>query len=425
MSKKPERLSLEEAYQDFEQLLAQIDAEIEAHLYGQPENKKRAVLLHLRARLEDQLRARFMGDDYYRSYLHTKKERVIEKLDQHRGGLSDEGIYYDDESILNHRPGSEVEYVIATQADTGEPIAVKLLKRYSTIPIQETFRQEQGVLRKLLTLYHQNYPPNLIKLYAYSRGISVTELIPGAKNLQEIIDLETLRSPEDLATVMNYMRAAVAGLNALYDAGFQYHGDIKTSNCIIDKDDNLVLCDFSLVDCMQGQRLKPHSYTHGTPRYMSAERCICFYDADGQQAKIDKRVDVFALGVMFHEMITCGKDPFDRDLMEDRMQREPRAWFAAAFADFILKNNLVFLDPEGTQYSPSTLKKLAEKHAHRPLSYHGCTMIRDKTILKRLDQVIHKALEPDPKNRYSSPQKFLDAIEAVLQYRHLLNKNYE
>ena len=82
------------------------------------------------------------------------------------------------------------------------------------------------------------------------------------------------------------------------------HRDIKPENVLINRDGEVKLADFGLSRPLQGADVSQLTQTNvvmGTPDYMAPEQ----HEGAG---KADQRSDIFALGVMFYEMLT-GKPP--------------------------------------------------------------------------------------------------------------------
>src|SRR5262249_7689451 len=77
------------------------------------------------------------------------------------------------------------------------------------------------------------------------------------------------------------------------------HRDLKPSNVMVTKSGVKVL-DFGLAKSVGDESLSGTGAIMGTPRYMAPEQ------ASGQPA--DPRTDIFAFGLVFHEMVT-GKMP--------------------------------------------------------------------------------------------------------------------
>ena len=98
------------------------------------------------------------------------------------------------------------------------------------------------------------------------------------------------------------------------------HRDLKPENVMVDEQDNIKLIDFGIAGNAGARRLTfaKFSPTMGTPDYISPEQ------AKGQRG--DARSDLYALGIMFYEMLT-GKVPFSGAnpflIMNDRLLNNP------------------------------------------------------------------------------------------------------
>lgn len=366
------RLSPESAWDDYQLLIDKIEAEILDAISDQNSPRiQRSIVRDMQNRSAKYMAKRFAGDGEFRAYLHTRKTLTDTKATNLDGQLEVKEVpeYYDNFIIASG--GSEVEYIVGAEAEDGTPIAIKLLKHELNSGYAHVFHKEQRVLAKLQEHYSSNYPPNLIKLYAQAEGLTVTERIPGAQNLyNKMLEREKGVSIEkQLFKRIGYFKDIVAGLTALYEAGFEYHGDLKLENCILGSDGFVRVCDFSLVDEMANKSVERYKSTSGTPQYMSAERCIHF-TVNGETAKIDKRADVFALGVMLHQLLTLGKDPFNRHTLSAENKKFPHAWFVTAFGGFIGSNNLSFVDHENRSYTKDRLAEFGKTFAHHRLAYH-------------------------------------------------------
>ena len=128
----------------------------------------------------------------------------------------------------------------------------------------------------------------------------------------ELLHGETLR--ERLGRGVLPLRLAVRvaigvaeGLSAVHAAGI-VHRDIKPENIFLTRDDRVKILDFGLVrpvsaSARAGSLMTDPGLVVGTPGYMSPEQV--------EGGEIDHRSDLFSLGCVLYEMVTCRR-PFDR-----------------------------------------------------------------------------------------------------------------
>ena len=126
----------------------------------------------------------------------------------------------------------------------------------------------------------------------------------------ELVEGETLRArlergPLPVDTVYDYGRQLARGLAAAHDRGI-LHGDVTPSNVMLTADGVVKLLDFGLsrrtvVTPGETQTMDSAVDAAGTSGYMAPEQV--------RGEDVDVRTDVFALGILLHEM-TSGRHPF-------------------------------------------------------------------------------------------------------------------
>jgi eukaryotic-like serine/threonine-protein kinase len=165
--------------------------------------------------------------------------------------------------------------------------------------------------------------------------------------------LSESRLPHDRA-----IRIAAGILEALeyIHANGIVHRDLKPENIMVDEDDNIKLIDFGIAGDSAAKRLTYANFTAalGTPDYISPEQ------VKGKRG--DRRSDIYAMGVILYEMLT-GRTPFS---------------------------------------GPSPLAVMNDRLINHPTP----PRIADPSISLQLQEVIYRALEREPTNRYPNAHEF-------------------
>jgi serine/threonine-protein kinase len=141
--------------------------------------------------------------------------------------------------------------------------------------------------------------PHIVPLYsADSTGellYLVMRLLPG-RSLEDRIAEGKLPAAEAARIALECARA----LAAAHAVGV-VHRDIKPANILLDANGNATVTDFGIALVTSRPARELLGSTAGTPHYMSPEQSL------GE--RVDGRSDVYALGVVFYEMLT-GTCPF-------------------------------------------------------------------------------------------------------------------
>jgi serine/threonine protein kinase len=133
--------------------------------------------------------------------------------------------------------------------------------------------------------------------------------------------MATAHCPFETSTFLGYAEATLAAVEAVHQRGF-VHCDLKPENIFID-DSPLRAClvDFGLVRAVEeegGGEATGDGVAPGSPDYMSPEQCR-------NSPNIGVGADIYALGVVFFEMLT-GRLPFfgkAADVQEAHRSRRP------------------------------------------------------------------------------------------------------
>jgi serine/threonine-protein kinase len=200
-----------------------------------------------------------------------------------------------------------------TDLRTGQTVAIKIPHpEMECDPIFfERFQREEEIGKKL-------DHPGVMKVIANDDRHDpyiVMEWVPG-RLLREII-AEAHKMPPERAIkiVINICKA----LDHIHSHGV-IHRDLKPENIMVDEDDNIKIIDFGISANIGARRITFAKLTDtlGTPDYISPEQV--------KGGRGDARSDVYAVGVMLYEMLT-GSVPFTGSnafvIMNDRLLNNP------------------------------------------------------------------------------------------------------
>jgi serine/threonine protein kinase/tetratricopeptide (TPR) repeat protein len=177
-------------------------------------------------------------------------------------------------------------------------VALKLIRPdlASHPEILRRFKQELILAREVT---HRN----VIRIFdlGQAQGIKfiTMEYVEG-KDLRGLIHEKEKLSTEEAVPIVLQITAA---LDAAHTAGV-VHRDLKPQNVMVDKDGRVYVMDFGIARSLEAPGMTQTGALMGTPEYMSPEQ------AKGE--KVDARSDLFALGIIFYEMLT-GISPFKAD----------------------------------------------------------------------------------------------------------------
>ena len=124
-----------------------------------------------------------------------------------------------------------------------------------------------------------------------------------------------------LERILNFARQIAEALAAAHAEGV-VHRDLKPQNLLVDKNDQIYVCDFGLAKSFEEGAIgmtRTGAFL-GTPRYMSPEQ------VEGKPA--DGRADLYAFGLILYEMVV-GDVPFTGEstlkVMYQRIQEKPKS----------------------------------------------------------------------------------------------------
>jgi eukaryotic-like serine/threonine-protein kinase len=216
----------------------------------------------------------------------------------------------------------------------------------------ERFQREREIGEKL-------DHPGVMKVFhddKRSRVYMVMEWVEG-ELLRKLMSAAGKFPPERAARITARICEA---LDYIHSHGV-VHRDMKPENIMVDSEDRIKLIDFGIAGNEGSRRLTfaNLSSVMGTPDYISPEQ------VKGKRG--DGRSDIYAMGIMLYEMLT-GKVPFTGNnaflIMNDRLLNSP---------------------PPPREVNPN--------------------------ISPALQEIIYRAMERDPKNRYATAREFVWDLE--------------
>lgn len=159
-------------------------------------------------------------------------------------------------------------------------------------------------LREARTLARLSHP-SIVALHEFGhaggRPYVLMEYVEGC-NLRQVLQKGLLRPEQALAIVP----PVCAALQYAHEQGV-VHRDIKPENILLDREGRPKIADFGLARLVSesgGETLTRSGMAMGTPHYMAPEQVA-------RPHEVDRRADIFALGVVLYEMLT-GELPMGR-----------------------------------------------------------------------------------------------------------------
>jgi serine/threonine protein kinase len=215
----------------------------------------------------------------------------------------------------------------------------------------DRFQRESGIGEKL-------DHPGVMRVFGgekRSRVYMVMEWCEG-RLLREILHEGRISQDRAIQIAIEVLQA----LEYIHENGV-VHRDLKPENIMVDEHDRIKLIDFGIAGDSAARRLTYANFTAtlGTADYISPEQ------VKGKRG--DGRSDIYAVGVILYEMLT-GKLPF-------------------------------------TGSSP--MEAMNERLLNHPVP----PSVADPAVSPQLQEVLYRALERDPKNRYATARDFAHDLQ--------------
>jgi len=210
--------------------------------------------------------------------------------------------------------GGMAEVYIGTHASFGR-VAVKVMRGLLEQDTDQLarFQREAEVIEDLKH-------PNIVQMLEYAvvneSPYLVMEYIPGPSLASYLNKLHSNKQRLPIGIVAQILKSMASALDYAHLKGI-VHRDIKPANVLLRSQSETVelgkplpadvepiLTDFGLVRLLDSTMHTTAGSVSGTPAYMSPEQ------ARGE--KVDKRTDIYALGIMLYEML-AGVVPFQAD----------------------------------------------------------------------------------------------------------------
>jgi eukaryotic-like serine/threonine-protein kinase len=242
------------------------------------------------------------------------------------------------------------------------PLAMKVL--HSNLgedpSVFKSFKREAISLKKLA---HPNIVP-FYGLYEEGETAFLLQRFIDGPTLKELLNVNKGR-PIPVADALVYLKTIAAALHFAHSSTV-VHCDVKPGNVLLDRGGNIYLTDFGIA--RHADSTTTTMVGLGTPAYMAPEQIL--------EKSVTPATDIYALGVMLFEMVT-GQRPFQGN-------EKGTETAGPTVRERIIYGHLQLAPPDPRRINPQIPEAMA--------------------------RAILKALEKDPKQRYTSTQEFLEAI---------------
>lgn len=271
-------------------------------------------------------------------------------------------------------------------------VVLKKLTIKGSASIVERFKREARIL---MDFKHDNIVRVFDHFKEGSSHYMVMEYVDGM-SLDALIKRQRSLSTELSLSI--FLKACKA-LAYAHDMGV-VHRDIKPGNILISKKGEVKLADFGIATSDEDEDcgLTKEGMTLGTPSYMPPEQIE-------NSRNVDKRADIYAMGIMLYEM-TTGKKPFPGNfcpetvnLIQKGRYRRPRA-VNRTLKPVIdkLVGRLVRPDPRRRFQDMGDVIRVVERHLHR---------FSEDELDKALVGLMSGTLQDEPRYKQRRKKRFV------------------
>ena len=252
--------------------------------------------------------------------------------------------------------GSFATVYVARDTENNHIYAVKVmhLELSNDGELLARFQREAHILLNLSD-------PHIVRIVDYGIDSNIPFIVMDYVDGQNLKYHMITQGPMEPLRALNYARQIAEGLETAYKQGV-VHRDIKPQNILVNTHEVVKITDFGLARSRETVTLTQSNVFMGTAYYISPEQA-----ESGRSA--DTRSDLYSVATVLFEMLT-GSPPFEGDTA----------------VDIVIKHM--------NEKVPSI-----------------CRIRHDLPV--EMDYFMQKAMAKSPKERYSTPQEFIAALEQV------------